>query len=117
MGAGSSGGWGQDLTGQLHELVEEEDGEERLPELPQVQFEDTGHRVDVGGVGDVGQRVLAALERLAEVVDLHLTSGHAEDTLVVKTCQIQPFSMNPISLPLQLDVGNDVGLGFQLNSN
>ena len=60
------------LTCELHELVKVLDAEDGLPELPEVELEDAGHRVDVGGVGHVCRGVVAALKRLSEVVDLHL---------------------------------------------
>ena len=47
-------------------------GEDRFPELSEVELEDAGHGVDVRGVGGVGQGVLAALESVAEMVDLDL---------------------------------------------
>ena len=69
-------------------MVEVLDLEDGLPELPEVELEDAGHRVDVGGVGHVGQRVVAALEAVTEVVDLHLRSGHAEDPVVVQPVKV-----------------------------
>ena len=42
---------------------------------PEVEFEHSSDRVDVGGVGHVGRGVVAALKRLPEVVDLHLGWG------------------------------------------
>ena len=62
----------ESLTRKLHELVEVDDGEDGFPEFPEVELEDAGDGVDVGRVGHVGQRVLAAFERVSEVVDLHL---------------------------------------------
>ena len=52
-------------------------GEDRFPELPEVELEDAGHGVDVRGVGGVGQGVFAALEGVAEVVDLDLNAIRA----------------------------------------
>ena len=42
---------------------------------PEVEFEHSSDRVDVGGVGHVSRGVVAALKRLSEVVDLHLGWG------------------------------------------
>ena len=39
---------------------------------PEVELEDAGDRVDIGGVGHVGRGVVPALKCLSEVVDLHL---------------------------------------------
>ena len=42
---------------------------------PEVEFEHSSDRVDVGGVGHVSRGVVAALKRFSEVVDLHLGLG------------------------------------------
>ena len=62
--------------------------EDGLPELPEVELEDAGDGVDVGGVGGVCEGVVAALEAVAEVVDLDLRAGHAEDAVVVQPVQV-----------------------------
>ena len=62
----------QKLTCKFHELVEVLDGEDWLPELPQVELQHARHGVDVVTVRHVRQRVLAALERLAEIIYLGL---------------------------------------------
>ena len=76
------------LTCELHEVVEVLDLEDGLPELPEVELEDAGDRVDVGGVGGVCEGVVAALEAVAEVVDLDLRAGDAEDAVVVQPVQV-----------------------------
>ena len=60
------------LTCKLHELVKVLDTEDGFPQLPEVELQHTGHRVDVVAVGHVGQGVLAPLEALAEIVNLRL---------------------------------------------
>ncbi len=60
------------LTCQLHEVVEILNGKHRLPEFSEVKFKHPGHGVDVRRIADVGQRILAPLEGIAEVVDLDL---------------------------------------------
>ena len=76
------------LTCELHEVVEVLYLEDGLPELPEVELEDAGDGVDVGGVGGVCEGVVAALEAVAEVVDLDLRAGHAEDAVVVQPVQV-----------------------------
>ena len=49
---------------------------------PEVEFEHSSDRVDVGGVGHVSRGVVAALKRLPEVVDLHLGWGKASRLFV-----------------------------------
>ena len=73
-------------TGNIHELVEEDDGEEGLAQFAQEEFKHSGHGVDVRGIRHVGQRILAAFKSLAEVVDLHLRARHPENSLVVQAC-------------------------------
>ena len=76
-------------------MVEVLDLEDGLPELSEVQFEGAGHRVDVGGVGHVDQGVVAALEAVAEVVDLHLRPRHAEDSVVVQPVEVDYSHATP----------------------
>ena len=65
-------------------MIKELDGKEWLPELPEVELHDAGDGVDVGGVGDVGQRVVAPLEGVPEVVDLVLGPVLPEHAVVVQ---------------------------------
>ena len=74
------------------EVLNLEDG---LPQLAQVQLQDARHRVDVGGVRDVGQGVVAALEAVPEVVDLHLRAVHAQDAVVVQPVQVDDAHAAP----------------------
>ena len=60
------------LTCKLHELVKVDNGKDRLSKFSEVKFENSGHRVDVRGVGHIGQRIVAAFESVTEVVDLNL---------------------------------------------
>ena len=60
------------LTCKLHELVKVDDGKDWFSQLAKVKFENSGHRVDVGSVGHVGQWVVTTFKRVAEVVDLNL---------------------------------------------
>ena len=69
-------------------MVEVLDLEDGLPELPEVELEDAGDGVDVGGIGGVCEGVVAALEAVAEVVDLDLRAGDAEDAVVVQPVQV-----------------------------
>ncbi len=60
------------LTRKLHKLVKVDDGEDRFSEFTKIKFENSGHRVDVRGVRHVGQRIVAAFERVSEIVYLNL---------------------------------------------
>ena len=51
---------------------------------PEVEFEHSSDRVDVGGVGHVSRGVVAALKRLSEVVDLHL--GWSKASKAARAC-------------------------------
>ncbi len=69
-------------------MVEVLYGEHRFPQLPKVQLENPSHGVDVRGVRHIRQRILAPLEGVAEVIDLNLGAGDAEDPVVVEAVQV-----------------------------
>ena len=94
-------------------MVEVLDLEDGLPELPEVELEDAGDGVDVGGVGGVCEGVVAALEAVAEVVDLDLgtiRSGHQVNFYTVWVFSSQSrISVKSVFLPAAQRHGHKEG--------
>lgn len=54
----------------------------------EVQFQNTGHRVNIMVALVIGQRILTSLERILDIVHFHLGTRHSENPLMLKTIEI-----------------------------
>lgn len=60
------------LTCQLHEVIEVLNGKDRLSQFSEIQLQNPGNRIDVGGIRDISKRIFSALKSVSEVIDFHL---------------------------------------------